>query len=429
MPGAGASESVQFSCPFTFHFSRYYQFSECLPLRWPSLLTAYYVQFQLVAFKKELDMKETSWGKIRLFLFRWFFTFLNGVTFGDWLRLLRENRFAIDVPYWPRAAFITLNSLSNSLTRQLENGLHGAAIASQKIQSPLFVLGHWRAGTTHLHNLLAVDRQFAFPNNYQVCYPHTFLLTEALNSHLGFLLPDHRPQDNVRLALTEPQEDEFALCVSTLLSPYTGWFFPSREASYDRYLTFRSASEEERSRWKSAFTTFLKKLTLKYQRPLLLKSPPHTCRIKLLLEMFPRARFIHICRNPYTVYQSTQKLYETTIRANSLQVWEKGRSEEQILQTYRVMYDAFLEEKTLIPTGQFHELSFEQLEKDPIGQLRHVYEALNIPGFDGVEPSLRLYVESLTGYRKNEYGELPRDLRQRIARAWSRYFEEWGYSY
>ena len=32
----------------------------------------------------------------------------------------------------------------------------------QKIVSPLFILGHWRSGTTLLHNLLAEDAQFCY---------------------------------------------------------------------------------------------------------------------------------------------------------------------------------------------------------------------------------------------------------------------------
>jgi hypothetical protein len=373
------------------------------------------------------DLRRSAWAKFRLFLFKWVLSFLSGITFGDWLKLLCQNSFAVEPPYWPRAALITLGSLSNSLSRWHEQRLHGAAIAAQQVRPPLFILGHWRTGTTHLHNLLAVDRQFAFPNNYQVCYPHTFLTTEAMNAHMGFLFPEHRLQDNVRLALDEPQEDEFALCVSTGLSPYTGWVFTHRQAFYDRYLTFRGVPEDEVARWKAAFVVFLKKLTLRYGRPLLLKSPPHTCRIKLLLEMFPNARFVHIHRNPYTVFQSTRRVFETVLPATRLQWSEDRQRDARILRTYRVMYDAFLEEKKQIPTGRFHEVRFEQLESDPMGQLRELYEGLGLPGFNTVEPALRRYVESLADYRKNEYPDLPTDLRKRIAEAWERYFAEWNY--
>ena len=36
---------------------------------------------------------------------------LGGVTFGDWLAMLRDNRFTVDPSYWLRATSITLCSL------------------------------------------------------------------------------------------------------------------------------------------------------------------------------------------------------------------------------------------------------------------------------------------------------------------------------
>ena len=77
--------------------------------------------------------------------------------------------------------------------------------------------------------------------------------------------------------------------------------------------------EAEVERWKAAFVRFLKKLTLEHDRPMLLKSPPHTGRIKLLLELFPDARFVHIRRNPYTVFQSTRHLNEVLTRSLQFQ--------------------------------------------------------------------------------------------------------------
>ena len=107
-----------------------------------------------------------------------------------------------------------------------------------------------------------------------------------------------------------PNEDEFATCAASLMSPYMLWSFPRCQARYERYLTFRDVPDAEVARWKNTLLRFVKKLTLKQDRPLLLKSPPHTCRIKLLLELFPDARFLHIHRDPYTVFQSTKHMNE-----------------------------------------------------------------------------------------------------------------------
>ena len=89
--------------------------------------------------------------------------------------------------------------------------------------------------------------------------------------------------------------------------------------------------------------------------------------------------------------------------------------------------DAFFEEKGLIGKDRFHEVRFEDLEQDPIGQMREVYRSLGLPNFGEVEPALRLYLGTLSGYRKNEHAELSTATRERIARECHRCFEEWRY--
>src|SRR5262245_56222699 len=126
--------------------------------------------------------------------------YLAGICAEDWRRLLRDNRYAVDPVYWHRAAAITTLSVVNSFYRRLEERRFGKAVAAVRIERPpIFVLGHWRSGTTHLHNLLALDiDQFAFPNTYQVVNPHTFLTTEAVNTkRFAFLLPTKRVMDNM----------------------------------------------------------------------------------------------------------------------------------------------------------------------------------------------------------------------------------------
>src|SRR5262245_12080918 len=107
---------------------------------------------------------------------------LAGISLGDWLRLLRARRFAVAPACWPRALAITAQSVWTSLLGHRERRRYGRETEAVAVERPLFILGHWRQGTTHLHNLLATDRRFAFPNNYQVCFPHTFLTSEAISA-------------------------------------------------------------------------------------------------------------------------------------------------------------------------------------------------------------------------------------------------------
>ena len=107
---------------------------------------------------------------------RWFGPgMLGGITLGDWVRLLRDNRFRVSPRHLIRAAAITAQGAQNSVMKRIEDLRYGAAVRDAEIPPPLFVLGHWRSGTTHLHNLLAADERFAFPNNYQALFPHAML--------------------------------------------------------------------------------------------------------------------------------------------------------------------------------------------------------------------------------------------------------------
>lgn len=355
--------------------------------------------------------------------------FLAGITAGDWWRLLRDNRFAVDACYWHRAAFVTAASVLNSVHRWREERRFGETAAAVEVPPPLFVIGHWRSGTTHLHNLLALDtEQFAFPNTYQVVNPHTFLTTESVNSRLfAWMVPDRRPMDAMRLSFDAPQEDEFAPCLTALRSPYLGITFPRRDDFYNRYLSFRGVPADEVTAWRAAFYQFLQKLTLKYRRPLVLKSPPHTARIRLLLDLFPGARFVHIHRHPLDVFQSFRHYFDTAAWHTYLQRPDVEAIDDRILQRYTQMHDAFFDERPLIPLGQFHEMRFEDLERDPIGQVRQTYAALGLDGFNRVRPKLEREVASLAGYQKNTFPPLDRTTRDRVIDAWHRSFEVWQY--
>lgn len=351
----------------------------------------------------------------------------SGSSFTDWLNTLKRNRYAVDVRYWPRLAFITLNSVLNSICRYWENFRYAAKIEQTSVPPPLFILGIWRSGTTHLHNLFAQDERFAYPNTYEVFYPHSFLCTEAWNSFiLRWFFPEVRPMDNVKYGVAEPQEDEFALLASGL-SPMIGTqAFPRTGAYYRRFLSFRQASLAEVTLWKSTFYWFLRKLTFKYRRPLVLKSPAHTCRIKVLLELFPDAKFVHIHRHPYDVFQSSVNMLRKSKPFLTLQFCDDDI--EKIIQDYTEVYAAFFEQRHMIPMENFSELAFEQLEKDPIGELERVYRELGLPDFAFVKQKMDSYVKSLEGYSKNHFPALSDDMRGRLSHEWGRSFEEWDYA-
>jgi hypothetical protein len=213
----------------------------------------------------------------------------------------------------------------------------------------------------------------------------------------------------------------------SLRSPYLGVSFPRHQARYDRYLTFKGVPEAEVREWRDAFLHFLRKLTFKYGRPLVLKSPPHTARIRLLLELFPGARFVHIHRHPLDVFRSFRHYFDTAGWYTYLQRPDLGALDDHIIERYTALHDAFFEQRSLIPRGQFHEVRFTELERDPVAQLKQTYTALGLNGFDRLQPKLEREVAALAGYRKNAFPPLAPDLRDKVVAAWRRSFKEWGY--
>src|SRR5579883_1544271 len=107
---------------------------------------------------------------------------LSGISFPDWLRLLREQGREIDFAYLPRIASITFQSLKVSALSVVERARYEASVQKVQVMPPLFILGHWRSGTTHLHHLLAQDAMFGFPTTYQTAFPRIFLTAEPMEA-------------------------------------------------------------------------------------------------------------------------------------------------------------------------------------------------------------------------------------------------------
>jgi len=347
-----------------------------------------------------------------------------GMTLTQWTSVLKENHFAVDRRHYSRAAKATVAALMTSLLARRMRREHQDAISRTEIEPPVFVLGHWRSGTTLLHEALSQDERFAYPTILDVSQPNIFLSMKARQNTAA---EKKRPMDNVIINPSSPAEDEFALCKLSQRSPLLSWAFPHNELFYDRFLTFHEATREELEKFEATFIWFLRALTYKYKKPLLLKSPTHTGRIRLILDIFPDARFVHIYRNPYDVFRSTQNLFDKLVVGERLQEPADGQMKQGILRRYVDMYDALFEDIDLIPDGHYCEVRFEDLEKDMVSEVTKIYDALHLPTFERVRPKLQAYMASKANYMKNPPTPLPEDVRAQIAGRWKRSFIAWGY--
>ncbi len=345
-----------------------------------------------------------------------------------WVRLMSKGHFAWHAPHWYIGASTFAVSLGHTVLKWFQQGLYGSKIQNTKFkEDPVFIVGHWRTGTTLLHELLITDPNHNFPNTYQCMEPNHFLLTEEISKkYLGFLMPDHRPMDNMKAGWDRPQEDEFALCMLGLPSPYLHVAFPNQPPIDQNAFDISSLPRSTQRTWKKYFYRYLQTLTFRDPRRLILKSPPHSCRIPMLLELFPKARFVHIVRNPYSVYPSTVRLWKSLYLKHGMQNPDNRGVEEYVYSTFLNLYDKLEEGRKQVPANQFYEIRYEDLIANPLQEMESLYQHLNLGDFGRVKPFLQSYLDQNATYETNRY-ELSNEETSKITQRWGRVIEHYGY--
>lgn len=352
----------------------------------------------------------------------------SGIGFTNFIKLLKL-RPTIRWSGMFRLISSGLFSISNSLLSLMEKLVFSRKVNKTKLEPPVFIIGHWRSGTTLLHNLISMDKQFIYPNMGAMLFPSHFLLTEpVLKQVVRRLLPKQRPMDNMPVTWDLPQEDETSIMLLHLMSPYLAISFSDQPEVYERYYELDQLTPKEASLWKKTFIYFMKKLTYKAgeNKRVLLKSPTHTFRIPFLLKMFPDARFVYIYRNPYKVYNSTLHLRRTMFGDNGFAPLDMEKLEEDMANIYENHLHVYERDRQIVPEGQLHEVRFEDLEADPVSELRKVYEHLNLSGFEELEKNMQPYLKDQKSYKKNKY-EMDADQEKKIYERWQKAFEMFGY--
>jgi LPS sulfotransferase NodH len=353
---------------------------------------------------------------------------MEGTDAVTWAKVLWRNRFAVHPKYWYIAGIVSVVSTVNMVLRWSQNGLYGERVRRTRIdKQPIFVIGHWRTGTTLLHELITQDPQFGYPDFFACFNPNHSLISERFfKTYAQWMAPQQRPMDNMAAGWDRPQEDEFALCLLGAPSPYMDLAFPNSPPMYPGSLDLSGLSQSELHRWKRIFMQFLQTLTVRDPRRLVLKSPPHTARVPVLLEMFPDARFVHIVRDPYVVFPSTVKMWKSMTSGHCFQKSDGAGIEERVFQQFRVIYDRLEEARPLFKPGRFHELRYEELVHDPVGEMQKVYSALELDGFEQARPRLEQYLQQTDGYETNRYTITP-EQRAEIDRRWGDISRRYGY--
>lgn len=345
-----------------------------------------------------------------------------------WIRLLYENKGvsrakifeAIKITFFSILAtpFIILDHLAVAIKKP-----------SLKFDDePVFIIGHWRSGTTFLHYLMAKDPNFGFLSLYQAFIPNITTIGGKLFKKLfNPLVPGKRPQDNIEVSIDLPAEEENAISTFAMESASHSFWFPQNEKYYNTYSLFEGTTDAERKKWTKAYQRLMTKIAIAFpgKKPLI-KNPHNSGRIEELLRLYPNAKFIHIYRNPLKVLPSTHLMYEKVVRTQFLQEFTEEELQDKIFYYYKSSMKKLFQEITQIPKNNLYHLKFEDFETNPLSELEVIYKQFGLTHFEEVLPLFSEYVNSKKSYKKNNHKESPIQT-ERILSECKFAFTELGY--
>jgi len=309
-----------------------------------------------------------------------------------WLKMLAIARWRVPPRYWLRVLGAIVGCAA-SLVITLPERLVLAPILRWRFRGakPTFdhppgvviVLGYFRSGTTHLHNLLSCDARFVTPRWRHCIAPQGFWLSwTLLRALLIPFLPNTRPHDDVPFGPDWPAEDDFAACNWTLSSSLPGRFVTTEQREFwARYHTLEGLSPRELRRWRWTMAAFLWKLSrANPSRPILLKSPSHLARVDRLVELLGenRVKFIHIGRDPEAVIRSNVAMHQRLEPIYGLQdPPAEEETREYLIEEFSTSVERFAAQSAA-SGARVARVRYQDLVADPLAELQRAYAELGL---------------------------------------------------
>jgi hypothetical protein len=360
------------------------------------------------------------------------------MTLKPWLQLLARNRFAVSWRRIPMLVDVTLCAMMNSPFGFAQRLLFGRQIERTEISlPPVFIIGHWRTGTTWLHEMLARDARFVAPTTYECLVPSHALLTAPIWALSRFRAPKIRPMGDMPMDYDRPQEDEFALMNLGAGSFLETFAFPNRRPDRAKYIDLAGLTAGQRFRWIAVRVGFLKQVLCRGQRAarrnggdpnalrLVLKAPQDTARLALLNTIFPGACFIHLVRDPEDVFASTVKLWRSMAQTQALQTpdWTAPPSlDDFVLETFERLYRDFDDQRRQLQAGQVMDVRYEDMTRDPAGTLKRIYRHFGWGDISATQ------AENCGAGQTAQHYLLSPAIKAKVSARWGFYRERFGYS-
>jgi hypothetical protein len=310
-------------------------------------------------------------------------TALGRERFGAWLMLRLEQRL-----------------------KMIEDRKRRPEISAQKIEKPVFLFGFPRAGTTFLHTLLSIDPGNVSPTYWQLNQPspppndpaidHSASIQRMKHS-LDFQGWTHPEMQAMHFMAPELPEEDFLAFEYSFVS--TGFIGFVNVPSYIHKVVGGDFSEAYK--W---HRIVLQALQVGVEgRRWMLKAPEHSLHVDTLLQEYPDALLVQHHRDPskvmavFSVLTAYRSLYCDGVTAIG----------EEEARAFMHMYAAGVShalktrrDKAL--DDRFLDIHYLDLERDPLGCVRRVYDHAGLPFTQATEQRLDNWVSQ---NRKGKHGK------------------------
>ncbi|MBC8315209.1 MAG: sulfotransferase [Bacteroidales bacterium] len=334
--------------------------------------------------------------------------------------------------YYPKVLGSYLLNFLNAPFRGYERTYINPKIRRETIENPpVFIIGHWRSGTTHLHNLVTRNPEMAYVTTFQSLFPNNMVNKVGRTLFMLLLklaLPPNRLADSVELDPEYPEEEEFTLGMKVPVSYYFFWLFPKQTKEfYKRYIEFAELSPETVKEWGEEYSLLIKKAIRNTKGKIFIsKNPPNTGRIPQLLKLFPDARFIFIHRNPAEVYSSTLHFLRQLLPKLTYHTITDHQIEENMIYVYRALMKKYLNDRDQVPPRNLYEMRYDDLMADPVREIENIYLQFNFPERSQGMELVKQHLEETKEFSGNKL-KLTNKQRERVKREFGFAFGEWGY--
>ncbi|MEX0876628.1 MAG: sulfotransferase, partial [Phycisphaerales bacterium] len=312
---------------------------------------------------------------------------------------------------WPRMVFVLFTCFVGTVCTVLERVLlwfvrmrrfrHDPRIEHEP--GVVVILGYYRSGTTHLHNLMACDPRFVTPRWHQCLAGQGFWIGWSVVRFLLVpFLGSTRPQDGVGFGPDWPAEDDFALATWGLCSPIPGRLvFPSGWEDWQRWHDLENLTDKEKLRWRSLTAMLVWKLTRgrNRHRRVLLKTPSHTSRVAEIERLCRgNVRFVHLVRPPRAVIDSNVRMHEALSSHLLEDAPDVQTLRDRIVEEYAATEDKCTRELEAIEQSRVTRIRYQDLRADGPGTLETVYTRLGLGWDERTNTEVRDYLSSLGAY-------------------------------